>query len=46
MSGENLEQNVGFTQRRIMKTLQLMESDKMIMLELKGRTGGPDSVSV
>ena len=27
-----------------MKTLQLMESDKMIMLELKDRRGGRDSV--
>jgi hypothetical protein len=44
MSGENLKQYVEFTQRRIMKTLQLMESDKIMMLELKYRTGGWDSV--
>jgi len=34
MSDENLKQYVGFTQHNVTKTLQLMESDKMIMLEL------------
>jgi hypothetical protein len=45
MSGENLKKKyVGFTQHHVMKTLQLMESDKMITLELKDRTGGRDTV--
>jgi len=44
MSGENLKQYVVFTQHYIMKTPQLMESDKMIMLELKDRRSGRDSV--
>jgi len=44
MSAENIKQYVLFTQRNIMKTLQLMESGKMIMLELKDRRGGRDSV--